>query len=140
MQTLQSIPNLFEKEEHARWFANYCAQVVASSPQITHVCPISQLVAFGTRVKRQMLPPFQAAVDQEVYFNNIVQAHIQAYKKIKAINPNIQVLVSHQWKPMKPKHGLTDPRGMLEALICKIASRMYNGKFVSLYATPYRSF
>lgn len=134
------IPNLFEKPQHAEWFADYCSQVVASSPQITHVCPISQLVAFGFRVKRQTLPPFQSSLDQDAYFNNIVQAHVQASKKIKALNPKIQVLISHQWKPMKPKHGVGDPRRLLEMFICSIASRMYNGKFVSLMQTHTQHF
>ncbi|HSW75642.1 MAG TPA: hypothetical protein VLG50_01245 [Candidatus Saccharimonadales bacterium] len=136
----ESIPHLFEKEEHAQWFAHYCGQVVAASPYITHVCPISQLVAFGFRVKRQTLPPFEISIDQDTYLNNMVKAHIQASKKIKAVNKNIQVLVSHQWKPMKPKHSATDPRGLLERIVCSIANRAYNGKFVSLMQPHFKHF
>lgn len=129
----QQIPDLFEKPEHIDWFANYCVEVLKLSPQISHVCPISQPVGFAFRVGRGTLPPFARTIDQEKYLKNIVNAQVAVSKKIKEHNENIKVLVSHQWKSMKPMHGsMIDPRRGLETAICKIAHTMYNGKFVSL--------
>ena len=129
-----AIPNLFEEESHADWFANYCVKVLEKSPQVTHVCPISQPIGFGMRVHRQQnLPPFVSNVSRKQYFDNIVKAQLAAARAIKVLNPKIQVLVSHQWKPMKPKHNsFKDPRIVLEKLVCSIGGSMYNGKFVEL--------
>lgn len=129
----QAIPNLFEESHHIPWFANYCAQLVKTCPQITHICPISQPTAFGYRVARNNdLPPFSCKISLEELFANITQAQVQASVEIKKINPNIKVLVSHQWKPMKTAHKAGDPRQLLEKFVCKIAHKMYNGTFVRL--------
>ncbi len=129
----QAIPNLFEQAHHIPWFANYCAQLIQSCPQITHICPISQPTAFGYRIARNNdLPPFTCKIDQEQFFINITQAQVEASIAIKKVNPNVKVLVSHQWKPMKTFHKAGDPRQLLEKFICKIAHNMYNGTFVRL--------
>lgn len=133
----QSKPNLFENKEDAEWFANYCAQLIAASPQITHACPISQPVAFCHRVTRGTLPPFTCSVSKDEYLENITQAQVLACKKMKAVNPNLKVLISHQHKPFKPMHGYLDPRTALEWLVCKIADRMYNGDFIKML-TPHQ--
>lgn len=129
----RAIPNLFEEESHADWFAKYCVKVLERSPQVTHVCPISQPIGFGMRVHRQQsLPPFVSNVTRKQFFDNIVKAQVAAARAIKELNPKIQVLLSHQWKPMKPRHNsYKDPRIVLEKLICKIGSDMYNGEFVT---------
>lgn len=134
----QTIPNLFEKPEHTEWFADYCAQLIAASPQITHACPISQPVAFSHRVTRGTLPPFTCNLSQSDFLKNITQAQVAACKKMKAVNPNLKVLASHQWKPMKPAHGYLDPRYALELFICKIVSTLYNGNFISMLK-PYQN-
>jgi len=128
----QTIENLFQKSEHVDWFANYCAQMIAAVPQITHVCPISQPIAFVFRTIRQSLPPFTSTVSQPYFMENITQAQVVASKKMKQINPKLKVLISHQWKLFKPKHGFGDPRRALELMVCKIAHRMYNGAFVKM--------
>lgn len=129
----QTIPDLFEKPEHAMWFARYCVEVLKLSPQVTHVCPMSQPLGFAFRVVRGTLPPFKRDIDQEKYVQNIVNAQVVASQEIKKLNKDIQVLVSHQWKSMKPKHtSLADPRRAFEIGICKIADKMYNGKFIAL--------
>ncbi|HSW76185.1 MAG TPA: hypothetical protein VLG50_04035 [Candidatus Saccharimonadales bacterium] len=128
------IPNLFEKSEHIDWFADYCAQVIKACPHVTHVCPIVQPLGFAYRVAHSHnLPPFEINIPMNNYLSNIVQAHIQACKNIKKINPKIVTLVSHQWKIMKPKHSVYDPRGILERVVCKIANYLYNEKFVELF-------
>lgn len=129
--------HLFEDKKDSKWFANYCAQVLKLSPQVTHVCPISQPVGFSFRVKRETLPPFHTNIDQAKYLENITDAQVQAARAMKAVSPQVKVLVSHQWKSMKPLHtGMVDPRRALELGICKIANKMYNGKFVELI-TPH---
>lgn len=130
-------PNLFSDEKDADWFARYCAKVLEKSPHITHVCPISQPVGFGFRVARQTLPPFELAVDKKQYLKNMVQAHVKAAVAMRAVNPKVKILVSHQWKLMKPKHNsLKDPRYLVEKLIGSIADSMYNQEFVNL-VKPY---
>lgn len=133
----QSIPNLFEKEEHIEWFANYCAQVIKSSPHVTHACPISQPVAFSHRVTRGTLPPFTCTISQANYLKNINMAQIAACKKMKEANPNLKVLMSHQWKLFKPLHSRLNPWYALEYIVCSIADRMYNGNFVTIFQ-PYQ--
>jgi len=129
----QAIPNLFEQTHHIAWFADYCAQLVQSCPQITHICPISQPTAFCLRVSRNNdLPPFSSKIDQEQFLQNMTQAQVQASIAMKKINPNIKVLVSHQWKPMKTVHTPTDPRYFIEKFVSKIAHNMYNGTFIRL--------
>lgn len=125
-------PHLFEKKEDIAWFANYCATVVKAANHITHICPISQPVAFSHRVCRGSLPPFSYNISQQELLKNITKAQVAACKKIKAINPHIKILISHQWKPMKPMHGKLDPRYWFETLFCNIADRMYNGDFVNM--------
>ncbi len=128
----QAIPDLFEKEEHAEWFANYCSEMIKACPNVSHVCPISQPVAFSQRVSRGTLPPFSCSISQREYLKNINNAQISACKAMKKINPKLKVLVSHQWKPFKPYHGMLSPWYALESLICSIADRMYNGSFISM--------
>lgn len=126
-------PHLFEHKDDIAWFANTCAQFVQACPGLTHVCPISQIMGFGMQVSRQkMLPPFSCSIDTDQFLKNIVSAQVAASKAMKKINPHLKVLVSHQWKPMKPVHGLGDPRHALECAACTIADRMYNKKFVQL--------
>lgn len=129
-----SIPYLFEKEEHIEWFANICAAIMQQLPQITHVCPVSQPLGFVNRIMRDGgLPPFEYKITQNQLLDNITKAQVAAALAMKKVNPALQVLVSHQWKPMRPKHTSTlDPRMLFELGICKIADSMYNGKFVSL--------
>ncbi len=133
-----SLPNLFEKEEHAEWFANICAKIIEKLPNITHVCPISQPTGFMFRVTRnQDLPPFEYGVDQDTLLNNMMKASALAAERMKAVrNKNgngikLNTLVSHQWKMMLPKHSYYDPRYALEAMVTTIADKMYNGKFVN---------
>lgn len=133
----QTIPDLFEKSEHSEWFANYCAEMIKACPHVTHVCPISQPVAFAHRVTRSSLPPFSISISQTEYLKNINNAQVLACKKMKEINPNLKVLMSHQWKPMKPYHSMLNPWYALEKLICTIANRMYNGDFVTIF-TPHQ--
>ncbi len=128
----QAIPDLFEKKEHAEWFANYCAKMIEACPNVSHVCPISQPVAFSQRVSRGTLPPFSCSITQKEYLKNINHAQILACKSMKKINPKLKVLVSHQWKPFKPYHSMLSPWYALESLICSIADRMYNQSFVSM--------
>jgi hypothetical protein len=136
-----SKPHLFEDKKDSKWFADYCAQVLKLSPQVTHVCPISQPVGFSFRVKRETLPPFHTNIDQAKYLENITDAQVQAARAMKAVSPNVKVLVSHQWKSMKPLHtSMADPRRALELGICKIANKMYNGKFVELIAPHSKEF
>ena len=134
----QTIPDLFEKSEHATWFANYCAEMIKACPNVTHVCPISQPVAFSHRVTRSTLPPFACSISQAKYLDNINQAQILACQKMKKINPNLKVLMSHQWKPMKPYHSMLSPWYALEQFICYIANQKYNGDFVRIF-TPYQN-
>lgn len=129
----QCKPHLFEHKEDITWFAAACAQCVAACPNVTHVCPISQIMGFGLQVARQkMLPPFSCTIDQNQFLQNIIDAQVAASRAMKAVNPKLKVLVSHQWKPMKPMHSFGDPRHALECLICTIADRMYNQTFVQL--------
>lgn len=126
-------PNLFEDKNDIQWFANVCAEFIKACPDLTHVCPISQIMGFGMQVSRQkMLPPFSCSISTDEYLKNIVQAQVTASKAMKEIKPTIKVLVSHQWKPMKPVHSLGDPRHAIECTVCSIADRMYNQKFVQL--------
>jgi hypothetical protein len=134
----QALPNLFEKEEHAKWFADVCAKIIEKLPNITHVCPVSQPTGFMFRVTRnQDLPPFEYGVDQDTLLKNIMKASALAAEKMKAVRnknnnaPSLKVLVSHQWKMMIPKHNYYDPRYALELLVTTIADKMYNGKFVN---------
>lgn len=137
----QCKPHLFEKEEDIAWFANTCAEFIKACPGLTHVCPISQLIAFGLQVSRQkMLPPFSCNITKEQFLQNIVEAQVQASKEMKKVNPNLKVLVSHQWKPMKPVHTFGDPRHALETAICKIADQIYNQSFVQLMKDKQDSF
>lgn len=126
-------PYLFEQKDDIAWFADKCAQFIQACPGLTHVCPISQIMGFGMQVSRQkMLPPFSCDISTDQFLQNIVQAQIAASKAMKKINPHLKVLVSHQWKPMKPIHSLGDPRHALECAVCTIADRMYNQKFAQL--------
>lgn len=134
--------NLFEKSEDVGWFSNYCKSIIEKSSNVTHVCPISQPIAFSFRPRRQGLPPFESNVSQDKFLENITNAQIRAAKEMKAVRkskggPDLNVLLSHQWKLMKPKHtSLTDPRNYLERLVASIAHKMYNQKFVDL-VTPH---
>lgn len=133
----QTIPDLFEKPEHAAWFANYCAEMIKACPNVTHVCPISQPVAFSHRVTRGTLPPFNTTISQSEYLNNINNAQVLACQKMKEVNPNLKVLMSHQWKPMKPYHSMLSPWYALEKFICFMANRAYNGDFIRIF-TPHQ--
>ncbi|MBP6892557.1 hypothetical protein KBB68_03165 [Candidatus Babeliales bacterium] len=133
----QAIPNLFEKSEHAVWFANCCAEMIKACPNITHVCPISQPVAFSHRVTRGTLPPFTCNISQAQYLDNINQAQVLACQKMKELNPNLKVLMSHQWKPMKPYHSIFSAWYALEKFICYIANQKYNGDFIRIF-TPHQ--
>ncbi|MBI2344603.1 hypothetical protein HYV10_00835 [Candidatus Dependentiae bacterium] len=139
------LSNLFEKQEHAEWFANICARIIEKLPNITHVCPISQPTGFVFRVTRnQDLPPFEYTVEQDKLLENIMKASALASDKMKNVRDKnskdvkLNVLVSHQWKIMIPKHSYYDPRYALELLVTTIADKMYNGKFVSA-VQPYIS-
>lgn len=126
-------PHLFEHKDDITWFADKCAQFIQACPGLTHVCPISQIMGFGMQVSRQkMLPPFSCSVNTDQFLQNVVRAQVEASKAMKKINPHLKVLVSHQWKPMKPIHSIGDPRHALEYAACTIADRMYNQKFVQL--------
>lgn len=126
------ILDLFESEKGIASFAHYAQEFTKANPQITHICPISQPIAFSFRTTRQQnLPPFCSKLTQTELFQNLIKAHVAAYKKIKTVNPNIKVLVCHQWKPMIPYHSAPDPRYYLEVLVCTIANRMYNTSFVT---------
>jgi len=128
----ETIPNLFEKEEHASWFAKYNAELIKASPNIKYICPISQPSGLSMRIARQNnLPPFTSSLPQSEYFKNIIRAHVAAYDAIKAVNPNTNVFVSNQWKPMVPLHASPDPRYFIELIVSIIANRMYNHTFVS---------
>jgi len=125
------ILDLFETEKGIESFARYAQEFTKANPNITYICPISQPIAFSFRMARQQnLPPFTSNVTQIKLFQNLIKAHVASHAKIKAINPNVKVLVCHQWKPMLPYHNATDPRYYLEKLVCTIANRMYNKSFV----------
>jgi len=139
------LPNLFEKKEHAEWFADICQKIIEKLPNITHVCPVSQPTGFIFRVTRnQDLPPFEYTIDQDQLLDNIMASCALAGEKMKAIRriqagAELKVLVSHQWKIMTPKHtSYLDPRYGLELLVTTIADKMYNGKFVNA-VQPYIS-
>lgn len=126
-------PNLFEDKKDADWFAKYCAKIIEKSPQITHMCPISQPIAFAYKTRKQQLSPFENNISESEYLQNITDAQVKAAVAMKKINPKLKVLMSHQWKLMKPKHNsLADPRYLLELGIAKIAHKMYNQQFVDL--------
>lgn len=140
-----ALSNLFEKEEHAEWFANICARVIEKLPNITHVCPVSQPTGFMFRVtQNQDLPPFEYKVSQDKLLDNIMKASALAADKMRMVRSKInngiqlKVLVSHQWKIMSPKHAYYDPRYSLELLAAIIADKMYNGKFLKA-VQPYIS-
>jgi len=125
------ILDLFESEKGIESFAQYAQEFTKANPQITHICPISQPIAFSFRTARQKnLPPFCSKLTQSELFQNVIKAHVAAYQKIKATNPNVRVMICHQWKPMVPYHSSKDPRYYLEKLICSIAHKMYNSAFV----------
>lgn len=137
----KSKPNLFESKEDIIWFADKCAQFIQACPGLTYVCPISQIIGFGMQVSRQkMLPPFSCNIDTDQFLQNIIQAQVEASNSMKKVNPTLKVLVSHQWKPMKPKHCFGDPRHAIECAACTIADRMYNQKFVQLLKNHKDSF
>ncbi len=137
-------PNLFEDPADIEWFGNYCESILKNSPQITHVCPISQPIAFGFRPERQELPPFECNIKQAQFLKNLTDAQILAAQKMKSVrdtmqkdSPKLNVLLSHQWKLMKPKHSNPyDPRNTLERGIAQIANMIYNQRFVNL-VTPH---
>ncbi len=126
-------PHLFQNEEDSNWFAHCCAEIVKHNPQITHVCPISQPIAFCMRVKRATLPPFDYEISQAEFIKNIVQAHVKSYDAIKAINPNVQVLACHQYKPFLPKHNAIMPQYYMEHMVCQIADTMFNQAFIKAF-------
>lgn len=128
----QSMPKLFETEESIEWFVNYCATVIESNASIQYVCPISQPVGFSFHLNRATLPPFTCSVDQTKHLNIIKQAQIAAARKIKTINPNIKILISHQWKHFKTTHGPLHPLYYLEYVCSFIANRMYNHTFITM--------
>lgn len=124
--------DLFETQDGIEFFANYAQEFVKANPQTTHICPISQPIAYSFRVKRQQnLPPFDSKLSQPELFKNLIKAHVLTYKKIKAVNPNVKVFFCHQYKPMVPYHSKTDPRYLLEKLVCSIADKMYNQQLIN---------
>ena len=149
----QCKPRLFESREDITWFADKCVDVVRACPGLTHVCPISQIMGFGLQVARQeMLPPFSCDIKPKKqisfldklsnfdftdakateFLENIVEAQITAGLKIKNTRPNIKVLISHQWKPMKTKHSFGNLRQPIEKCVASIADNMCNQKFVAM--------
>lgn len=132
-------PHIFEHEDDIDWFANICAEIVKACPHVTHVCPISQPMGFARKASRNMQPPFSISVGFNKYFNNIVKAQTHAAIKMKQVRPNLQVLLSHQWKPMKPKHTSFGFTNLIERLASKIADMIYNQKLVSSF-TPYNKY
>lgn len=128
-------PYLFEKKEDIQLLVDFGVEMIKRSPQITHVCPISQPLGFFSRVTRGSLPPFACSSDkinQNEYLKNIIEAQVAAGRAMKAINPNVKVLVSHQWKPMNPFHSKVSPWYALESMVCWMANYLYNGKFVRM--------
>lgn len=124
--------HLFSSAHDVDWFANYCGHMIAANPQITHASPMSQPMGFYSRVTRETLPPFDHMFKSDTFFKHLMDAQVQAALKMKKANPKLKVLLSHQWKLMKPKHtSLADPRYFLERAISSIADRMYNQKLVS---------
>ena len=126
-------PYLFEREEDIEWFANLCAEIIKACPNVTHVCPISQPMGFARKVSRGMQPPFSISINFNKYFNNIAAAQKEASIAMKQVRPNLKVLLSHQWKPMKPKHTNFSIIRMIELAASKIADMMYNQKFASTF-------
>lgn len=128
-------PFMFENEEDEQLLVTFCEEMIKRCPQITHVCPISQPLGFFSRVTRGSLPPFECSsknIDQNKYLQNIIHAQVAAGKAMKAINPNIKILVSHQWKPMHPLHGMLSPWYALESMCSWMANYLYNGRFVRM--------
>ena len=128
-------PHLFEKQEDITWFADICRQIIQECPHVTHVCPISQPFGFGFKVANQeMLPPFGCHIDTAQYLKYIMLAQKEATIAIKSVRPDIKVLLSHQWKPMKPSHTkFYDPRYGFEKIASSIADIMYNQSFIDLF-------
>lgn len=124
----------FERSANIAEFANYCALVVKHNPHVTHVCPISQPIAFVNRTARQKdLPPFDCTISKSQLTDNVATAQLQACKAMKAVNPHIKTMVSHQFKDFRPYHSSTHPLYYLEKGICKIADMLYNQGFINTF-------
>ena len=133
--------NQFENKEDIAEFADYCAQVAQANPQVTHICPISQVLAMALRTIRQgNLPPFTCGVSGDEFMQNLADAQTEACKAIKGVRPDVDTMISHQYKPFKPLHTASHPAWALEKLVCSIAHKMYNQKFINLFKDRQDSF
>lgn len=139
-------PHLFTQKSDIQWFVHMCERIIEQLPEITHVCPISQPVAFGIKSQKQ-LPPFYCPIKPQRYLQNIAYAHASAAKairKVAALQKDrkypIKILLSHQWKPMKRRHSIFSWKYSIEQLAVSLAHRLYNVKFVSLFKHYRRHF
>ena len=126
--------NQFEQARDIEEFASYCAAIIKHSPHVTHAFPISQLFGFINRTARQQdLPPFHCSISKEQLTKNIIAAQVAACKAMKAINPNLQTMVSHQFKSFKPQHSFEEHKTShaIEKAVCAIADRLYNQRFIN---------
>jgi len=145
-------PHLFEKKDDIAWFAHICQEVIKACPNVTHVCPISQPMALVQKVSGGMQPPFSIKdiglmeslknifsaklfkVRVNQFIQNVAEAQKQASIKMKQVNPRLKVLVSHQWKPMKPLHTNWGYQYIAENyIITPMGSKVYNQDFVDIF-------
>lgn len=135
------MPNLFEHESDAAWFANICAEVTRACPNVTHICPISQPMGLIQKVTRGMQPPYRLTkgVTPAQYQKNVVAAQVQAAIEIKRVRPTTQVLLSHQFKNLIPEHYPVNWRYAGE-FVKKMGSEfVYNKGFINAFK-PYEQY
>lgn len=131
--------HMFEKESDIGLFAQYSVEFVKAyigkkGEGELCICPMSQPVAFGIRVAHQQnLPPFTCSISKEEFLKNIAAANIASAKAMKGVCKEVKVLISHQYKPFKPLHGMTHVMYGLEKLVSYIADRIYNQSFIALF-------
>lgn len=127
-------PDQKQNEIDIQWFADICTMIVGTCTNVTHVCPISQPMALAQKVSRDMQPPFSIKIPFEQYIKNIAQAQKQASISMKKIRPDIKVLLSHQWKPMKTTPGMFGLKNPVKQyLFADQADKRYNQGFVGFF-------
>lgn len=136
-------PNQFENKQDIEDFANYSAELIKANPNITHYCPISQVIAMGIRTARQYsLPPFTSNMDHNQLLQNLAEAQTASCKAVKKTNPDITTMLSHQYKPFRKTHTFNEnkKKWLQETIACFAANKIYNKPIKDLFQNKQNSF
>lgn len=127
----------FEKQENIPGFVDFCEKMITFFPDVKHWMTFNEpgVYAFQKYVTGAYPHEKKGIGLGARVLANLLSAHVLVYKKVKALHPDIDVGITHQWLKFIPHGG-----NPIERLVCYFLSLITHYAVYNFFKTGYFSF